>query len=781
MRKRPALLILMLLVLMGTRAQDTYNQIDDEGNISRRSENGNFNKHNNDTTRNKEIPKGFHVWNINRKFGDVIPTVPDTIPHLFMNTTFNSGLYGEYNHTGSNYTARQSRIFFNRPVTEYFIFTQPYSFIQAQPDKFHFMNTLSPYTSILYNSCGDKTDGEDRIDAKFFTNINKRVGIGFELDYAYARGFYSNQSISHFNGNLFGYYLGDRYNMHVFFTAGHQKASENGGITDDEYITHPESYEQSFNDNEIPTVLSKNWNRNDQQRLFLSHRYNIGFYKKVKMTEEEIKAKKFAEESKKEREERNAQEKDDSDPNKPNRDKGKEKKPMGRPEGAIVKGAEPVTKADTLAILNDTTRIKVDGQAAIDSLNRAQAIQDSIDATMKRIYVPVTSIIHTLELNNYKHVYQAYETPDNYYLNSYYSQGTLYGNDSIYDNTKHLQIKNTFALALLEGFNKYVKAGLKGFISYENCTYQMPDTLNSTAYMNKWSEYNFSFGGQLSKTQGKLLHFNLLAETWVAGANAGDFNVDFNADLNFPLFKDTVQVAGRAYIHSKTPVFFQSKYHSKHLWWDNDDMSHETRSRIEGTLSYQKTKTSLRVGIENIKNYTYFGMKYDATTTGRQNMTANVYQASENISVFTAQVKQDFRLGPIHWDNIITYQNSSNKTILPLPDWNFFTNLFLKFRIAKVLGVELGADLTWFSKYYAPDFCPMINQFAIQQTEDSRVELGEYPFVDVYANLALKGVRFFVMMTNIVNGSGNHMKFLAPHYPTNGAVLNIGISWPFFN
>jgi len=781
MRKRLTLLILMLLVLLGTRAQDTYNQIDNEGNISRRSENGNFNKHNNDTTRNKEIPKGFHVWNINRKFGDVIPTEPDTIPHLFMNTIFNGGLYGEYNHTGSNYTARQSRIFFNRPITEYFIFTQPYSFIQEQPDKFLFMNTLSPYTSILYNSCGDKTDGEDRIDAKFFTNINKRVGIGFELDYAYARGFYSNQSISHFNGNLFGYYLGDRYNMHVFFTAGHQKASENGGITDDEYITHPESYEQNFNDNEIPTVLSKNWNRNDQQRLFFSHRYNIGFYKKVKMTEEEIKARKFAEESKKEKEERNAQEKDDRDPNKKNKEKGNEKKPMGRPKDAIVKGAEPTTKADSLAILNDTTRIKVDGQAAIDSLNRAQAIQDSIDATMKRIYVPVTSIIHTLELNNYKHVYQAYETPEGYYLNRYYDQGTMYGNDSIYDQTKHLQVKNTFALALLEGFNKYVKAGLKGFVSYENCTYHMPDTLNNTAVTNKWSEYNLSIGGQLNKTQGKLLHFNLTAETWLAGANSGDFNVDFNADLNFPLFKDTVQVAGRAYIHSKSPVFFQSKYHSKHLWWDNDDMSHETRSRIEGTLSYQKTKTSLRVGIENIKNYTYFGMKYDATTTGRQNLTANVYQASENISVFTAQVKQDFRLGPIHWDNIITYQNSSNKTILPLPDWNFFTNLYLKFRIAKVLGVELGADLTWFSKYYAPDFCPMINQFAIQQTEASRVELGEYPFVDVYANLALKGVRFFVMMTNIVNGSGNHMKFLTPHYPTNGAVLNIGISWPFFN
>ena len=99
----------------------------------------------------------------------------------------------------------------------------------------------------------------------------------------------------------------------------------------------------------------------------------------------------------------------------------------------------------------------------------------------------------------------------------------------------------------------------------------------------------------------------------------------------------------------------------------------------------------------------------------------------------------------------------------------------------KVLGVELGADATYFSKYYAPDFCPGINQFAVQMNEASRVELGGYPFVDVYANMALKGVRFFLMMTNVLNGTGNHMKFLTPHYPTNGSVIHFCVSWPFFN
>ena len=155
MKTRLTLLLLLLLSLSGARAQDVYNQIDEMGNVTQRRENQNFNKHNNDTTRNREIPKGLYVWTIDRKFGDMIPAQPDTLPHLFMNNQFNTGVYGEYNTTGSNYTSRLSRIFINRAATDNFIFTQPYSFVEKRPETWHFMNTLSPYTSILYDNCGE--------------------------------------------------------------------------------------------------------------------------------------------------------------------------------------------------------------------------------------------------------------------------------------------------------------------------------------------------------------------------------------------------------------------------------------------------------------------------------------------------------------------------------------------------------------------------------------------------------------------------------------------------
>lgn len=773
----------LLLCAAASAVAQEYNQMDEAGNITRRNENGNFNKHNNDTTSNdKDVPKGIYVWTVDRRFGDITPAQVDTLPHLFQNTVTGNGVYKQYNTTGNNYTVRQNRVAADRPLFRQFIFTQPYDFVIKEPDQLHFTNTLSPITNITYDECGDKQNGEDHIDAKFAVNAGKRLGLGFDINYAYARGYFSNQNTSHFGFTLYSSYLGDRYQMHAMLSTYNQKVAENGGLTDDAYITLPESFSDDFAPNEIPTVLEQNWNRNKHQHFFLTHRYNVGFYRLVPRTEEEIKARKFAAESKKENEERKAEADSGAGGRKP-RQKSSDRagEPMGRPEGALIMGDAPELKKDSTAI--DSTRIRMD-QAAMDSIAAEKARQDSIDTYMKKEFVPVTSFIHTLDINSNERIYQAYQSPQNYYANTYFDRlsTNTYSGDSIYDQTKFTQIRNTLAVAMLEGFNKWAKAGLKLFASYDMRCYKLPAVIDEEASLSaleSTSENSISVGAQISKTQGKTLHYNLTGETWLAGDDAGQLKLDFTTDLNFRLLGDTLTLAAKAAFYRLEPTFYLRHYHSKHFWWDND-LSKETRTRVEGLLAYKKTKTKLRLAIEEIQNYTYFGMSYDATTEGRTAMTAAVRQNGSNINLMTAQLYQDFRLGPLNWENIITYQ-SSNSDALPVPDLNIFTNLYLKFMIVKELAVEFGASATWFTKYYAPDYCPQIGQFAVQENEASRVELGGYPFIDVYANFHLKRTRFFLNYTHANAGSGNRMQFLVPHYAQNNTVLRFGLSWNFFN
>ena len=780
--KRILLLLLVFCATCVVQGQ-VYNEMNAAGEITQRDEYGNssnFNPNKHDSvSSNKEVPIGIRLWTVDRRFGDVIPNIGDTLRHLYQNTIYDTGIYGEYNTLGTNYTARQSRIFMDRPMTSEFFFIQPYSFTIKEPDEFLFVNTLSPYTRINYEDCGDKQSGEDHIDAKFSVNVNKRFGVGFDLDYHYALSYYDNHNNACFRSTIFSSYIGDRYQMHLMGSLYHRKATENGGIIKDLYVTHPESEETTFSENEIPTVLEQNWNRNNTQHLFFSQRYNIGFYRYTKLTDEEIKARKFAKKS--------ADQQGQNDLMNKMKGNGKgpaARMPMGRPTNARIMGDEPASQKDGEQA--DSTRIKVDSQEKMDSLLAIQAKQDSIDETMKKEYVPVTSLIHTLDLNNYNRVYQAYSSPVNYYADTFYDMNdeNLFSSDSIFDRTKYFSVKNTFAVALLEGFNKYMKAGLKVFISHEYRKYQMPDLLeNATAYyMNQWTEQNVNIGGQILKRQGNTLHFNLAAELGLTGHDKGKVVVDFDTDLNFRLFGDTLQLAAKAGFYRKPPTFFQETYHSKHFWW-NEDLKNETRARVEGILSYQKTNTRLRVAVDEIKDYTYFGMSYDvaAETYNRTNLTAKVYQESSSINVVTAQLFQHFRLGVLNWENVVTYQNSSNKEVLPLPSLNIFSNLYLGFKIARVLDVELGGCCTYFTKYDAPDFVPMLNQFAVQRNADSRVELGGYPFVDVYANMNLKRVRFYVAMSHINAGSGTRNQFLTPHYPTNNRLFRFGVSWNFFN
>lgn len=773
---RNYIVALALLLLLPATSSAQINSIDESGNITTRPQNSKGRK--GESEENKEIPKGLKVWTVDDRFGDRTPAVPDTLSEMFMNTAFTEGLRGEFNTTGNKGAPRINRIFIDRPQVEQFIFTQPYDYFVTQPSAFHFTNTLSPFTNLSYNKCGDRTNGDDHFVAKFGVNASKQLGFGFDFNYIYAHGYYDSQSTAHFNYTMYGSYVGDRYQAHLLLSTNHQKVTENGGITDDEYIIHPESFRDNYQTSEIPTVLSQNWNRNDNQHVFLTHRYSVGFNRKVPMTDEEIKARKFAIESHKEEQQRKDLEKRkkqarkdgielDTDEDSP------EPTYSGRPDNAKIAGTEPV-KADSTSTGG---RIAVSGKAAADSLKAISQTAEEDTSWLKNEYVPVTSFIHTLKLDNYRRIYEAYQTPSDFYAQTYYDKWRLEG-DSIYDQTKHYALRNTLAISMLEGFNKWAKTGLKIFAASELRHFVLPDSVeNGTVSYN---EHNLSIGGQISKTQGETLHYHATLETWLVGEDAGQLKIDASADLNFRLFGDTVTLAARGFLHHLNPTFYYRHYHAKHFWWDNSDMDKIIHSRVEGLFSYQKTRTTLRVAADEIKNYTYFAQSYDITSSGRANNTLGVRQNSSAISLLTASISQAFTLGPLNWETVLTYQKSTDSDALPVPDLNIYTNLFMRFKIARVLSCDIGADARFFTKYYAPDYSPALGQYAVQEG-DSKTEVGNYPIVNAYANLHLKHTRFFVMMSHVNAGMGKTEYFLTPHYPTNQRVLRLGVSWNFFN
>ena len=513
------------------------------------------------------IPIGLFSWKIDNRLGNVTPVPVDTIQSGFQNSNDMGGPTGQFNYLGNLGSPRMSRIFFDRPDDSQFIFLDHYNFSFQRPQDVVFTNTLSPFTNLTYYKSLNNRNGEERFKSYFAINANKRLGFGFNIDYLYGRGMYSDQNTAFFNGNLFAYYRGDKYDLHFIFSNNNMKMAENGGIADDRYITDPLDMaegKKQYNSTDIPTLFNKIWNHNTSYHAFLTHRYNLGFYREV---------------------------------------------------------------PDTLQ--NDTI----------------QAPNDSTESVIPREFVPVTSFIHTLELdfNGRKYI-----TQDDAQNRDYFEH-TYFGNDSI-DQFRRTNVRNTFGISLREGFNKWAKAGLTAFLTHEYRDFTLPDTTDvaNQRVIKHYKENIVYVGGELTKTQGNLLHYNLLGEFAVAGEDAGQFRLEGNGDLNLKLLGDSVRLDVNAYIKNLNPIFYYRNFHSKHYWWDNNDLSKIMRTRVEGKLNFKRLGTTLRAGVENIKNYTYLANTSLPITNSAGEITsfknnAAVKQHSGNIQVFTAMLQQKLK------------------------------------------------------------------------------------------------------------------------------------------
>lgn len=642
------------------------------------------------------IPIGLYQWKVTRRLGNIIPVPVDTLQAGFKNSNDPAGPTGQYNYLGNLGAPRLSRIFFDRKEESQFFFTDPYDQTVLRPEDVTFTNTLSPYTNLTYYKSFNSRYSEERFKSYFAVNANKKFGFGFYVDYVYGRGMYNNQSTALFNGGIFASYRGDKYDMHFIFNNDNLKMRENGGITDDRYITNPLDMaegKKQYTSNDIPTLLNKTWNHNTSYHAFLTHRFNLGFY----------------------------DEKEDS------------------------------TQTDSIAYAEK--------------------------------FVPVTSFIHTMELDFNGRKYITQDDAQNRELYEH----TYFGNDSI-DKDRRTSVRNTLGISLREGFNKWAKAGLTAFLTHEYRDFTLPDSTDvpNQRIFKHYKESILYAGGELLKEQGNLLHYKVLGELAIAGEDAGQFRLEGNGDLNLNLLGDSVRLDVNAYVKNLNPVFFYRNFHSKHYWWDNNDLSKIMRTRLEGKLSSQKLGTTLRMGVENIKNYTYLAnTSVPVTNQAGQIVSfknnAAVFQHSGNIQVFTAMLQQKLKYGIFHLDGEVVYQKSSEQSILPLPELSAYGNLYLKTGLAKnVLQVELGADVRYFTKYNAPDYSPVIGQFYLQNPENE-ISIGGCPMIDVYANLHLKRTRIFVMLYNANQTMGNSRYFLAPHYPISPRILKLGISWNFFD
>jgi hypothetical protein len=226
-----------------------------------------------------------YVWRINETTGERVPAIRDSIYYNFQQTTLPDGQSTATGHLGNVGSPSYSKIFFDNGETPEFYFWKAFSPYYKTPGKQLFYNTKIPYSNLYYQSGGGQTNKEERVKGEITTNLGKKLNLGFNIDYIYSRGFYESLSNKILNYNLYASYSGDRYDMHAWGGNYSFLMSENGGISNDLYITNPNSSQlpsTDYSSSEIPVNMTLTWNKLKGRQLFFTNRYHLGYYNKEK-------------------------------------------------------------------------------------------------------------------------------------------------------------------------------------------------------------------------------------------------------------------------------------------------------------------------------------------------------------------------------------------------------------------------------------------------------------------------------------------------------------------
>ncbi len=627
----------------------------------------------------KDTTEAIYVWRINEATGERIPAIRDSIRYNFQQTTIPDGHSVAMGHLGNVGSPSFSKIFFENEYERTFFFWNILDPYYKNPGKQLFYNTKIPYSNLYYQTGGSQNTKEERLKGEITSNFGKNFNLGFNIDYIYSRGSYQYLSNKSLNYNLFASYIKDRYEMHAWGGNYSFLNSENGGMSNDLFITNPDSKDlpnTTYTSSDLPVRMSLTWNRVRGRQVFFTNRYHIGNYNKEKKH------------------------------------------------------------------INDKD-------------------------TVVNTFVPIASFIFT---SQYTHQYRRFNSYDSAFvdnttmttrvLDTLYTE--KYYDRPVNDLTTLTEWKNTFGLSMREGFRDWVKFGLTAYIQQTNRRFSLPDsTLNK---FNKYFQNSVAVGGVLSKTSGKFLRYDLDAELSIAGYDFGQFKANAKLQTFINIAGKEASLTATGYIKNLKANFLESNVQSKYFRW-NKEMGDIRRVFAGGEIDLPQTGTKFSLGIENVQNYQYF------------NANKIIDQYNGSVQVVSARLDQKLSAGALHWDNQLVYQTTTNQSVIPVPQFSAYSNLYILTKYAKVLTIQAGVDAHFHTTYYAPGYEPALMAFYNQQD----VKVGGFPMSTLYVNAHLKKTRFFVMYYNVLKNVGNYGYFSLPHYPVNPMIFKWGLSWDFNN
>lgn len=345
----------------------------------------------------------------------------------------------------------------------------------------------------------------------------------------------------------------------------------------------------------------------------------------------------------------------------------------------------------------------------------------------------------------------------------YHNQFFLHPTQSA-DSARVMRLENRVFLKIQPWNAEAIVSNLSGGIGHQllnfygfHPSYFISGSQNKT-YNNIYAY--FGAGGKLKK----YFAWNAMAKADIAGYYKGNFSVDAAMRFSSWAIKDGIHFTANFSSSIRKPSYFLQNYTSNHYIWEYD-FDKTNQLKLEAKLDIPHWGIEASFGYSLLNKNVYL----DSLCTPIQN--------NEAISVINGYLAKNITLGVLHLDNRILFQTSSRQNVLPLPKLALNLRYYLQFYAVKdVLNVQIGADMTYNTKYYAQAFDPALGMFYNQE----RYKIGNCPYIDVFVNLQWKRATIFIKGENILQGWPNNEYYSTYRYIRPQKAIKLGIWWPFY-
>jgi hypothetical protein len=115
-----------------------------------------------------------------------------------------------------------------------------------------------------------------------------------------------------------------------------------------------------------------------------------------------------------------------------------------------------------------------------------------------------------------------------------------------------------------------------------------------------------------------------------------------------------------------------------------------------------------------------------------------------------------------------------------MPDFIGRVNLYYQTpAFKKAADIQAGIKLYYFTKFASREFSPILNEYLLPGVNS--YSIGGQPIADVYVNMKVKRMFFYIEGQHINQTFMQNKSFTAPYYPVYDFRLNIGIVWYLFH